>query len=142
LRVDFYQLTRSPVEAVIPKLVEKMLADGERALIVAQDAALLARLDEHLWISDPASFIPHGIAGGGDEAEQPVLLSQTAAPQNGARFLLSADGRYPEGAEAFERVFLLFDDTSIGEARNEWRRLGPPKHYWKQDERGRWVEGP
>src|SRR3546814_2345383 len=56
--------------------------------------------------------------------------------------LLVADGAWPEGAETFERVFFLFDETSIAGARAEWRRLGQPKRYWKQDERSRWVEGP
>lgn len=142
MRVDFYHLTRTPVEAVLPRLLEKVVSGGERALVVAGDAGLLARLDEQLWRYEPASFLPHGIAGGGDEAAQPILLGTRAEALNGARHLLVADGAWPEGAETFERVFFLFDETSIAGARAEWRRLDQPKRYWKQDERSRWVEGP
>lgn len=141
-QVDFYHLTRAPIEAVLPKLLEKILAGGGRALVVAEDARLLGQLDEQLWRHDPASFLPHARSGGGDEAEQPVLLSERAEPANGARFLLVADGRWPEGAEGFERIFFLFDEATLVNARAEWRRLDIPKRYWKQDERGRWVEGP
>src|SRR3546814_6218378 len=63
LRVDFYHLTRTPVESVLPRLLEKVVSGGERALVVAGDAGLLARLDEQLWRYEPASFLPHGIAG-------------------------------------------------------------------------------
>src|SRR3546814_15042584 len=88
LRVDFYHLTRTPVESVLPRLLEKVVSGGERALVVAGDAGLLARLDEQLWRYEPASFLPHGIAGGGDEAAQPILLGTRAEALNGARHLL------------------------------------------------------
>lgn len=140
--MDFYHLTRAPAEAVLPKLLERILADGGRALVVAQDEALLKRLDDHLWRYDPSSFLPHGVAGGSADAEQPVLLSAGTEAANGARFLLVADGRWPEGADGFERVFFLFDESCIADARQQWRQLEGDKHYWKQDERGKWLEGP
>lgn len=141
-QVDFYHLTRAPLEAVLPKLLEKILAGGGRALVVAQDAGLLARLDEQLWRYDPASFLPHAVAGGDSDADQPVLLSERPDAVNGARFLLVADGQWPSDAEGFDRTFFLFDESGIANARNEWRRAGPERHYWKQDENGRWIEGP
>lgn len=142
MQVDFYHLTRTPIETVLPKLLEKILAGGGRAQVVAADEALLARLDDQLWRYDPASFLPHARAGMDDDSAEPILLSDKADAANGARFLLVVDGQWPENAESFERVFFLFDESTIANARAEWRRLGPPKRYWKQDERGRWVEGP
>lgn len=141
-QVDFYHLTRTPIETVLPKLLEKILAGGGRALVVAGNIELLGRLDDQLWRYDAASFLPHGRAGEGDEAEQPVLLAERADPLNAARFLLVADGQWPENAETFERVFFLFDESTIANARAQWRGLTLPKRYWKQDERGRWVKGP
>src|SRR3546814_16925740 len=70
LRVDFYHLTRTPVESVLPRLLEKVGSGGARALVVAGDAGLLARLDEQLCSYEPASFLPPGLAGGGDRPEQ------------------------------------------------------------------------
>src|SRR3546814_16851057 len=83
LRVDFYHLTRTPVESVLPRLLEKVVSGGERALVVAGDAGLLARLDEQLWRPEPASFLPHGLAGGGGEAEQTNLAGRSAQALNG-----------------------------------------------------------
>lgn len=142
MQVDFYHLTRAPLEAVLPKLLAKALETGARAVVVARDEALLRRLDDHLWRHDPASFLPHGMAGDGDEDMQPVLLSATAAPLNGATMAFIADGIWPAFEGSFERVFFLFDETTIGNGREQWRRLPQPKRYWKQSEGGRWVEGP
>src|SRR3546814_11251500 len=43
LRVDFYHLTRTPVESVLPRLLEKVVSGGERALVVAGDAGQIGR---------------------------------------------------------------------------------------------------
>ena len=53
MRVDFYQLSAgSSAEGVIAKLAQKMIDDDERLLIVAEDDALLARLDRMLWAGE------------------------------------------------------------------------------------------
>ncbi len=141
-QVDFYHLTRTPVETVLPKLLEKILAGGGRALVVAEDAALLARLDDQLWRYDPSSFLPHARFGTGDEADQPVLLSERAAAENGAQFLLVADGRWPDGADAFERVSSCSMKRTLLAPGPNGGVLSLAKRYWKQDGDGRWVEGP
>src|SRR3546814_17389643 len=88
-----------------------------RSLVVAEDARLLGQLDEQPLRHDPASFLPHARSGGGDEAEQPVLLSERAAPANGARFPLVADGSRPGGesgaAPCSERVYQYRESSLV-----------------------------
>ena len=49
-------------------------------------------------------------------------------------------------ALGFERVFLMFDNSRIDDARATWRTLAArddvDNRFWKQDENGRWSEGP
>ena len=140
--VDFYHLTASPLEKVLPSIAEKVLAGGERLLVVA-DQPHLARLDEQLWTYAPTAFLPHGR----DRKEaQPVLLSGDLVPANGATNVALADGAWREGALAFARTFYFFDAAHLDEARGAWRGLkARPEattRYWKQDERGKWVQGP
>jgi len=75
MQVDFYQLAGTPAEQVIASLAEKVLDADGRLLIIADDEGQLARLDRMLWDQGSASFLPHGIAGGTDDARQPILLS-------------------------------------------------------------------
>ena len=74
-RVDFYRLTRDPVERVLPALATRILANGDRLLVVAAPAMQRQAIDEALWTLQPASFLPHGAAGSPDEAIEPILIA-------------------------------------------------------------------
>ncbi|HMO76189.1 MAG TPA: DNA polymerase III subunit chi [Sphingopyxis sp.] len=147
-RVDFYRLTRDPVERVLPAIASRILDNGDRLLIVAGPAMQRQAIDAALWTLTPASFLPHGAAGSADEAVEPILVAGTldAAPANGARLVALADGEWREEALGFDRAFLLFDNSRIDDARATWRTLAAREdvdnRFWKQDERGRWSEGP
>ena len=145
MRVDFYQLSRDPAEALIPRLAEQTLAAGKRLLVVAGDAEQGPRISQCLWAHKPESFLAHGAAGEGHEARQPILLADALDPANGARFIAFADGVWRDPPEGCERVFHLFSAETIDAARAAWRTLGEDetveRHFWKQDG-GRWTEGP
>ena len=143
MQVDFYQLGNTAVEKVIVGIAEKLLAKDARLLVVADDEALLARLDRILWDQGPASFLPHGLAGGADDARQPILLSTSPDAPNLARNMLVADGQWREAALSYERAFYLFDDDALEGARLAWKLLagrdGVERNFWARAE-GRWVQ--
>ena len=145
MQVDFYHLADIAIERVLPSLAERLLASGERLLVVTEDAGQAARLDADLWSYAPDAFLPHGRAGEDGEADQPVLIASASDAVNGARNLLIADGRWREEALGFDRAFYLFDAATIGGARAAWRALGTRdgivRRYWKRED-GRWREGP
>jgi DNA polymerase-3 subunit chi len=142
VQVDFYQLAGAPPEAVIASLAEKLLAQGGRLLIVAGDEAYLARLDRMLWDAGPTNFLPHALAGGSDDARQPILLSTSPDAPNLARNLLIADGEWRDAALNYDRSFYLFDNGALDGARLAWKLLagrdGVERRYWAQ-EGGKWV---
>ncbi len=142
MQVDFYQLGGSPPEQVIASIAEKILAQDGRLLIVASDEGSLARLDRQLWDQGATSFLPHGVAGGTDDARQPILLSTSPDAPNLARNLLIADGEWRDAALAYDRAFYLFDSASLEGARLAWKLLagreGVERRYWAQ-EAGKWV---
>lgn len=145
MRIDFYHLKAVPLEKVLPSICERVLAGGGRLLVVAGQEQAEA-LDRLLWTYAPDSFLPHGRADTGRAADQPVLIAGTAHAANGARHVALADGLWRDEALGFERIFYFFDGGGIDAARSRWRSLKAKAeaelHYWKQDERGRWVEGP
>ena len=144
MRVDFYQLGQSTPEQLIVSLGEKLLAQDERLLVVAEDEGQLARLDRLLWDQGATSFVPHGLAGSGKDSEQPILLSTGTDAPNRARNLLLADGEWREAALGYERAFYLFDASGIEAARLAWKLLsgreGVERHYWAQGPAGKWEE--
>ena len=143
MQVDFYQLAGTPAEQVIATLAEKVLEGDGRLLIVAEDESQLARLDRQLWDQAGSSFLPHGIAGGADDARQPILLSTSPDAPNQARNLLIADGVWREAALTYDRSFYLFEDSTLEGARRAWKLLagreGVERRYWAR-EGGKWVK--
>jgi DNA polymerase-3 subunit chi len=143
VQVDFYQLGGGPAGHVIASIAEKILGQGGRLLVVAADEGALARLDRQLWDQGRASFLPHGVAGGADDARQPILLSTSPDAPNLARNVLIADGEWRDAALAYDRAFYLFDDDTLEGARLAWKLLagreGVERRYWAQ-EAGKWVK--
>jgi DNA polymerase-3 subunit chi len=143
VQVDFYQLGETAPEQVIASIAEKLLAQDSRLLIVAEEEALLARLDRMLWDQGATSFLPHGLAGGADDARQPILLSTSPDSPNLARNMLIADGQWRDAALAYDRAFYLFDAGTLEGARLAWKLLsgrdGVERRYWAQVE-GRWTQ--
>ncbi len=145
MQVDFYQLSRDPVEQVLPAIAARLLGTGERLLVVADDPARLARISEGLWAGPPESFLAHGLAGDEREDVQPILLSGACEAANGARHIAIVDGVWREEALEFERVFYFFDADTIEDARVNWRSLSRREdvspRFWRQEGR-KWVQGP
>ena len=143
MQVDFYQLAGTPPEQVISSLAQKVLAADGRLLVIAEDEPFLARLDRMLWDQGTSSFIPHGLAGGSDDARQPVLLSTSPDAPNQARNMLIADGTWREAALTYDRSFYLFDNDTLEGARLAWKLLagreGVERRYWAQVD-GRWKQ--
>lgn len=143
MRVDFYQLGNAPPEGIIASIANKLLDDGQRLLIVAGDEGLLTRLDRQLWDQGAASFLPHGLAGGSEDAVQPVLLSTGTDAPNRARNILIADGEWREAALGYERAFHLFDAATLEGARLAWKLLagreGVERNYWANED-GKWTK--
>jgi DNA polymerase-3 subunit chi len=144
MQVDFYHLTVAPLERVLPRIAERVVEEGGRLVIVTGDEDHRANIDRLLWTYQPESFLPHGQAGAGDEADQPVLIAESPDPANGARNIALADGVWREEALGFDRAFHFFDAENVAAARIAWKALadrdGVERRYWKQDDDGRWQQ--
>jgi DNA polymerase-3 subunit chi len=145
VRVDFYQLSRDPVEQVLPRIAGRILEEGERLLIVSDGPDQLDRISGCLWDAGPSSFLAHDRAGCANPQLQPILLSTSCDAPNGASRIALVDGRFREDALAFARTFYFFDESTIKLARTTWRDLGKREgadiHFWRQDG-GKWRMGP
>ena len=146
MQVDFYQLSHDPVARALALVAGRVLGTGQRLLVVAADLGQREALGEALWAAGPERFLANGLAGGEHDARQPVLLSDRVAPTNGARCVALADGTWREevlAGDAFDRVFLFFDDATVVAARETWRALGGHeglvRRFWKQVD-GKWAQ--
>lgn len=143
--VLFYHITQSSVEVTARTLLEKALGAGWRVMLRGGDLARLNLMDQWLWQNPEDGFLPHGLAGGPQDANQPVLLG-TGPIVNDAKGLMLVDGAVPLPGEAaaLERVWVLFDgqnEAAVNAARGLWKAIvaeNLPAQYWSE-ETGRWV---
>jgi DNA polymerase-3 subunit chi len=142
--IGFYHLTRTPLERALPALLEKALAAGMRAVVMAGSEERIEALNQLLWSYEERSFLPHGSKRDGRPERQPVWLTTEDENPNGADCLVLTDGAVSTRVGAFRRCLDLFDgqDPDAVEAARlrwkDWKAAGHELSYWQQDESGRW----
>lgn len=144
--VAFYHLQRTPLEAALPRLLEKTLEVGARAVVMAGSEERVEALATALWTYHQDSWLPHGTAVDGHAEEQPIWLTSREENPNGARFLFLTDGADTALVGQFDRCFDMFDGNdpvAVQGARERWtarKKAGFPVTYWQQTERGEWQQ--
>ena len=139
----FYHLTERPLVETLTMLLGKAQGAGWRVAVRGTDQNLLEQLDVALWRGPDDGFLPHGLAGGPHDADQPVLLTTQNAAPNRATCVFSIHGA-PVTA-ALDRVCILFDgldEHALNVARDQWKALkaaGASAQYWSE-ESGRWEK--
>jgi DNA polymerase-3 subunit chi len=139
--IGFYHLTRTGVEQALPKLLDRTLAAGQRALILCRTEQEAAVLDKALWSCGDPVWLPHGTAADGDADLQPIWIAAEDSAPNGARFLFLVGGAESARTASFDRVFDLFDGNdpaAVEAARERWRAAKAAGHtltYWQQGPR-------
>ncbi len=137
--IGFYHLTRSTLQEALPRLLQRTLAAGQRALVLGPDDESVTALSAALW--EQPEWLPHGTQADGDPDLQPIWLSTEPDALNGARYLFMVNGAATDRLARFDRVFDLFDgnsEQSVAAARQRWKTAKDGGHgvaYWQQTER-------
>lgn len=140
----FYHLDTTPMETVLPDLLEKVAGRGWRAYVHGGDDTGIQALDRHLWTYDASSFLAHGREGEGSEAVQPVLIGASGTMANAPDVYVSVAPRDLPDVDGLQRCLIIFDGADeghLGWARAQWKALkakGASLAYWQQGDRGRW----
>ena len=142
--VYFYHLTRQRVDQALRPLLGKCLANGWRVLIRGREEAEIRQLDDALWQGPAEEFLPHGLAGAAQEADQPVLLAlEGHKAQHDRLICVGGSAVTADEVLASKRVCILFQDDNglhMQTARSQWSSLteaGIAAKYWSQAQ-GNW----
>ena len=144
--VRFYHLTRATLETALPRMLQKTLERGQRALVMAASGERVEALNAWLWSFNDRAFLPHGSAKDGHGEHQPVWLTVADEAPNDADVLFLTDGATSARLADYERCAILFDgkdEAAVAAARAQWQALKGGEHeitYWQQDDQGRWNQ--
>jgi DNA polymerase-3 subunit chi len=144
--VGFYHLTATTLEAALPRLLEKVLAAGQRAVVMAGSEERVEALTSQLWTYNPGSFLPHGTKADGNAPDQPIWLTDQDENPNGAGVLVLTEGVRSGKVGEFPRCLDLFDGAdaqAVADARSRWteyKSKGFSVTYWQQTSSGGWEK--
>lgn len=144
--IAFYHLRKWPLEKALPRLLEKTLEAGKRAVVMAGSEDRVEALDSLLWTYGRDSWLPHGSARDGNPGDHPVWLTTEDENPNRSDFLFLTDGAASARTGDYERCFELFDGNdpaAVEAARKRWKAYLEEGHdltYWQQTEAGGWEE--
>jgi DNA polymerase-3 subunit chi len=144
--IGFYHLTRTPLERALPRLLEKVVETGARAVVIAGSSDRVEALNSVLWTYDQGSFLPHGSARDGGPEDQPIWLTTADENPNGATVLVLAEGAQSAAVGTYARCLDMFDGNdanAVAAARERWRAYAAAGHaltYWQQNARGGWEK--
>lgn len=143
MQVDFWQYSQGPLERIIALIAERVLAGGDRLLVVDRDAGRRSAASAALWEAKPERFLANGEASEPHAARQPILLSGALEPANGAKVAVLADGEWREPGPAFDRVIVLFGEDQAAPLRAVWRQFDGREDVTRgffEQEAGKWVK--
>lgn len=144
--ISFYHLLHTPLERALPKLIEKVLESGARAVIRTGSTERAEALNSTLWTYDQDSFVPHGTARDGNASAQPVWITPDEENPNGADILVLTDGAESAEVSSYRRCLEMFDgrdEVAVTDARRRWAAYKEASHelaYWQQTEGGGWEK--
>lgn len=141
--VMFYHLTQSPPAQTLQAILPRALAAGWRVLLRGDDA-VLADLDAKLWGGKPEAFLPHALAGGAQDGDQPILLGNLASAGFDALALIGTTALDMAEAARLMRVWVLFDAGDEGQmtaARALWKTVSSAGLHaqYHSEEGGTWA---
>ncbi len=140
--IRFYHLERSPLEQVLPKMLQTSLGRDWRAVVIARSDERVEALNALLWVYDKDGFLPHGTVKEGQADKQPVWLTTAEENPNGAHVVFLVDGSEIADPDKFELCCEMFDgrdDEAVQRARAHWKTWKDAGHevtYWQQTDKG------
>ena len=144
--IRFYHLQRTRLEAALPKMLERCLDRGERAVVMLGSPARVEALAVQLWTYNDRGFLPHGTAADGFAARQPIWLTAKDENPNGAQLLFLADGAESAEIASYKLCVELFDgadEQAVAAARRRWaayKAAGHTLNYFQQNDSGAWEQ--
>jgi DNA polymerase-3 subunit chi len=140
--IRFYHLERSPLEQVLPKMLQTSLQRDWRAVVIARSDERVEALNALLWVYDKDGFLPHGTSKEGHADKQPVWLTTGEENPNGAHVVFLVDGSELADPAKFELCCEMFDgrdEEAVQRARTHWKAWKEAGHdvtYWQQTDKG------
>lgn len=120
-RIDFHTNIADKVSYAC-RLARKAYGAGGKLVLLAQDDAQAALLNDALWTVGDTDFLPHALAGDALAAHSPIIVTASLAGElPHYDMLVNLTRATPDAFDRFQRVFEIIavdpDDAAAGRKR-------------------------
>jgi len=140
--INFYKLTRSSFEKLVPRLLEKILNEGSSVAFLFKEKERLKYFDEFLWVYSADSFLPHSTDNAFNNKLQPLLLALDEKNLNNPDVFITIEGFYPDCLNKYKKIIDIFDGKNKETFNDALVRVeniknkGYKVNCWKQENTG------
>ncbi len=106
---NIYQLSKLSWIKGLAKLLENIIAKGNKVLISCESEDFMSKLDDALWTYEQLSFLPHATCNDSQQEKQPILLSTSEINANNATVLILAERFIPKILNDFEKIVIIYE---------------------------------
>ncbi|MFV9876000.1 MAG: DNA polymerase III subunit chi [Rickettsiales endosymbiont of Dermacentor nuttalli] len=144
--ISFYHLTALQLERALPKLLEKVVSTGKKAVLLSSTQEQVDTLNNLLWTYTTKAFLPHGTKKDRFIDKQPIYLTCEEENPNNAEILVATYGIKPLFLSSFTRCIDIFngnDEQELERAQiriDEYQKQGHKIIYWQQTKDGSWKQ--
>ena len=120
-RIDFHTNITDKVKYAC-RLARKAYGARGKLVLLAEDAAQAATLNEQLWTVGETDFLPHALAGDALASHSPIIVTDSLEREfPHYDMLVNLTRAIPHGVERFQRVFEIVstdqEDAAAGRKR-------------------------
>jgi len=119
-RVDFDSNASNPLDYLY-RLIRKAYLSGHKIVLVCDDPARRASLDEVLWSHQAADFLPHGQIGAPEADMAPIIIASPSDETPHHDVMINLSRGTPQYFSRFDRLIELIasepDDVAAGRER-------------------------
>lgn len=102
-KINFY-VNVANRQSFLPRVLKKVLGEGEPLLIFSADAAAARQLDQWLWTFEELAFLPHCLADADCVAATPIQITWPDGPVPHHHILLNLAATHPPIFSRFEKL--------------------------------------
>ncbi len=140
--ISIYHLSVTNIEKTLPKLLEKILSSGSRAVLLTGNIEQMELINNYLWSFSTKILIPHGSQNDPYPEEQPIYITTHEDNPNKADVLVSITACESKYYNKFNRfIFIFMDEDEVGKRFANELSKQQNVTYWAQDmNSGAWVK--
>lgn len=143
--VNLYKIPEANFFKVLPKLLESIVARGNKIVLLATNDEQISSLDDLLWVYNQLSFLPHATYKDELREENPIYI--TSSEQDNiikANFIAVISENYiPLNLNAYEKYLFFYNEQTLNITKERIKKInemGGVCNFITQDQKGQWIK--